>query len=479
MHADNSNIRNKAKRSLILAGGGMRLAYQAGVLIALEEEKMTFDHVDGTSGGIFNAAMLASGLHGHAIADRWRKLNIKHFMSLRPLKKYFRPLNMMGYADADGIRNHVFPDLGIDIKKINAYTEADITFNVCNFSDKSIEAIDHKHVEEDHLIAGVSLPIVMPGINIGEKWYSDAVWIKDANLMEAVRRGAEELWLVWAIGNTETYLPGALNQYVHMIEMSANGGLLEEYARIDMINARIEQGISDFGQKKPIRLYVIKPEYPLPLDPDLYLNKIDARSLINMGYAQAKKSLKSMPKGGVPMDVKATKMTDPGTRLNIRGEYHGTVVNEQEIHKAAYYTYMVFSERSDRHVLHMYSSIRLDGFSEEIPCYDHKVKITKLNNSTRMECQSTFNIGNVTYRLRAEWYLGSPLDFLFGLEFKAVHLTISTEGNSAPLFSGRLYQEIKHRLKSAYTTNIRRQDGTSGGIGLKYRMTSKLFAYAV
>ena len=189
------------RRSLILAGGGIRLAYQAGVLIALEEQKETFNHVDGTSGGIFNTGMLASGLSPHEMAERWRKLAIKNFTSPMPLKKYFKPLNMMGYADADGIRNVIFPELGIDLKKINANQRMDATFNVCNFSDKTVENIPHKQVEEDHLIAGVSLPIVMPAIKIHDKWYSDSVWIKDANLIEAVKRGAEEMWLVWAIGN--------------------------------------------------------------------------------------------------------------------------------------------------------------------------------------------------------------------------------------------------------------------------------------
>ena len=116
----------------------MRLAYQAGVLIAMEESGLSFQHIDGTSGGIFNAGMIASGLRTEEMAERWRTLDIKNFMSLRPLKKYFKPLNMMGYAYADGIRNKVFPHLGIDVKKVNAYKGSVVTFNVCNFSDKTL-----------------------------------------------------------------------------------------------------------------------------------------------------------------------------------------------------------------------------------------------------------------------------------------------------------------------------------------------------
>ena len=467
------------RRSLILAGGGIRLAYQAGVLIALEEQKETFNHVDGTSGGIFNTGMLASGLSPHEMAERWRRLDIKNFTSPRPLKNYFKPLNMMGYADADGIRNVIFPELGIDLKKINANQRMDATFNVCNFSDKTVENIGHKQVEEDHLIAGVSLPIVMPALKIHGKWYSDSVWIKDANLIEAVKRGADELWLVWAIGNAETYLPGALNQYVHMIEMSADGGLLEEYDRIAMINEDIKDGRSKYGQGKPIRLFVIKPEYPLPLDTDLYLGKVDTRSLINMGYAQAKNALKSMPKNGVPFDAEATKMTEPGTRLNIRTEFHGFLASKKERLSAGFFAYFVFASKPGREVLHAFASIRIDQFKDEIPCYDCRVKASKIQGKTVIECTCIFNVREVPYLLKAVWNLNSAMDFMLGLEFKSVQISISKMNETETLYQGKLYQGIKKRFRAWFANNIRKWDGTSGGIGLKYRMFSKLLDYEV
>lgn len=471
------NDQNLKKRSLILAGGGMRLAYQAGVLIALEEQKLTFNHVDGTSGGIFNAGMLASGLTPHEIAERWRKLNIKNFMSMRPLKNYFKPLNMMGYADADGIRNKIFPGLGIDIKKINSNQLVDVTFNVCNFSNKTIEAIDHKNAVEDHLIAGVSLPIVMPALKIKDQWYSDAVWIKDANLIEATKRGAEEIWLVWAIGNTETYLPGALNQYVHMIEMSANGGLLEEYDRIHMINEDIEHGNKSHGQKKRIQLFVVKPEYPLPLDPDLFLNKIDARSLINMGYAYSKKDLNTMPENGVPMDKEATKMADPGTRMGIRTEFHGTISNDEEHQRTEFYTYFVWSAQAGEHNLHAFSSIKMDLFNREIPCYNHHIKATEIDRKKIIECTCQFNYEDNTYSLVANWELNSEIDFLLGLEFKSVQLSVSKINSPETNYKGWLYQNIKQRMKAYFSTNVRKQDGTPGGLGLRYKMISALYSH--
>ena len=289
---------SRPRRSLILAGGGMRVAYQAGVLLALEEEGLTFFHADGTSGGTINLAMLLSGLSPAEMCERWRTLNVRDFVSFLPLKKYLRSLNWPAFGGAEGLKDKVYPHLGIDPARIRAATGIEGTFNVCDYGAKTNWAVPHHEVDEDLLVAGVSLPMMMPAVERDGKLYLDSVWIKDANPSEAVRRGAEELWLVWCIGNTTTYRPGAFNQYVHMIEMSADGGLNEE-----LVHLRAE-----LGAELP-ELHVIKPEYPLPLDPDFYLGRIDANALIAMGYRDAKRYLASpTPAEWGPS---ATKMRDP------------------------------------------------------------------------------------------------------------------------------------------------------------------------
>src|SRR5919107_5874199 len=63
----------RPKRALILAGGGLKVAFQAGVLqVWLDEARLTFDDADGASGGVFNLAMYCQGLTGREIADNWR-----------------------------------------------------------------------------------------------------------------------------------------------------------------------------------------------------------------------------------------------------------------------------------------------------------------------------------------------------------------------------------------------------------------------
>ncbi len=312
------------KRSLLLAGGGVRVAYQAGVLRAFAEEGLSFHHADGTSGGTMNLAMLFSGLSPVEMCDRWRELDVLHFSSPMPLESYVKAEERMGLGDADGIVAKVFPALGIDIERVNAARGMEGTFNVCNFSRKTNEAISHRKVSLDLLVAGISLPIFMPPVEVDGTAYTDSVWIKDANLWEAVRRGAEEIWLVWCIGNTETYLPGFFNQYVHMIEISANGGVSEELDRIRDLNERIARDDSPYGQSRPIRLHVVKPEYPLPLDPDLFLGRIDVKTLIAMGYADTKRYLAQRTAEGVPLEPEATRMASPKIGVTFRETMAGS-----------------------------------------------------------------------------------------------------------------------------------------------------------
>ena len=296
----------------------MRVAYQAGVIRALVESGLCFAHADGTSGGTINLAMLFSGLSPEQMCDRWQTLKVADFVSFMPLEQYLHASQLMGMGDADGIIDKVFPHLGIDISRINAAQGMDGTFNICNYSRKTNEVMPHRTIDLDLLVAGISLPMFMPPVRKGTDWYTDSVWIKDANLLEAVRRGADELWLVWCIGNSQQYKAGLFNQYVHMIEMSANGALFEEFTQISDINTRIAAGEVVYNHTRPITLHVIKPEYPLPLDPDLYLGRIDTATLIDMGYRDAKQYLSGMTAQGLPFQPETTHMKDANLGLTFR-----------------------------------------------------------------------------------------------------------------------------------------------------------------
>lgn len=304
------------RRALVLAGGGMRVAYQAGAVKALFDEGLRFSHADGTSGGTMNLAALLSGLAPDELCARWRSLPVTGFAALRPLPEYLRGTRMSAVGSADGLVEKVYPALGISIERIRAATGIDAAFNVCRFDDKTVVPLPQAQLDIQRLVAGVSLPIFMPAVQADGQTWTDAVWIKDANLLACVERGARELWLVWCIGNTPLYRDGAFNQYVHMIEMSALGALHGELAGIADINRRIAAGEAVFGHREPIAVHIIKPEVPLPLDPDFFLGRIDAATLIDMGYRDARRTLRS----GTPAALapSATAMREPGVGVGYR-----------------------------------------------------------------------------------------------------------------------------------------------------------------
>ncbi|MET0325686.1 MAG: patatin-like phospholipase family protein, partial [Ilumatobacteraceae bacterium] len=314
-------MEDERRRALILAGGGIRVAWQAGVVQALDEAGLRFDHGDGTSGGIFTLAMLMSGVAPSELGARWRSLRVLRFVSLLPWREYARlPTSWPAFGGAGGVRDVVLPHLGVDVQAIRASTGMTGSFNVGDFDDKVCVAIPHHEIDLDRMVGGVSLPIFLPAVEREGRTWTDAVWIKDANLLEAVRRGCDELWVVWCIGNSPRWGTGPLEQYVHMIELSANGALAGELAQIAEINARRARGEAVHGGTAPIAVHVVTPRRPLPLDPDFVAGRISAEALVAMGYRDAWSYLGRRPVGGGPLDHTASKVAAAplGCRVSVR-----------------------------------------------------------------------------------------------------------------------------------------------------------------
>ncbi|MCA4133628.1 patatin-like phospholipase family protein [Arthrobacter sp. M4] len=307
------------KRSLVLAGGGMRVAWQAGVVRALAEEGLTFDHIDGTSGGIMTAGMMLSGVSPQDMCANWSGVDVKDFGSALPLGDYLKgPWSLPAIGDADGLLGKVFPALGIDDAEIRRRASmpdaTEGTFNVVEFTEKRCHSIDATQIDAELMAAGMSLPIFLTPLRRDGRIWTDAVWMRDANVQEALRRGANEVWLIWCIGNSPYWGDGPLEQYVHMIEMSAMGAL----------NADFEAAAAT---GRDFVLHVVRPENPLPLDPEFYLGRIDADTLIAMGYRDARAYLDTMTSSGVAKEPSCTAMSEPapGVRFNdtLHGQYDG------------------------------------------------------------------------------------------------------------------------------------------------------------
>jgi len=238
------------KRSLILAGGGLKVAYQAGVLqVWLDEAGIKFDHADGASGGVFNLAMYCQGLSGKEIADNWRNFPVLGSISLnwRQCLRLFWAESLLSY---DKFRRVVLSGRWkLDWKKINA-SPRDGTFNAYDFTHHQPVVRTQKQVDEHFLIAGVSLPGWFSPVRIGETSFIDSVYVTDANLINAiVKKKADELWIIWTVNRGGVWKGGFINTYFQIIESSANGNLNRDLARIYANNDAIARGNQgEFGR---------------------------------------------------------------------------------------------------------------------------------------------------------------------------------------------------------------------------------------
>ncbi len=248
-------------RSLILAGGGIKVGFQAGVLqVWLDEAGLTFDHADGASGGCLNLAMYCQGMSGTQMADNWRNLDPFAQVDLN-WEHYWRLASAPSLFTLDNFRQRVLPRWGLDWDRIRASSRLG-TFNVCNFTTRELEVIPNDRMSEDLLIASVSLPMWFPPVVINGQTYLDSVYLTDANLEEAIRRGADEIWAIWTVSTDPTWRDGFVAQYFQIIEIAADGRFFPMWRRIQRSNEEIAAGRpGEFG--RPITLRLLQAEVPI------------------------------------------------------------------------------------------------------------------------------------------------------------------------------------------------------------------------
>lgn len=273
------------RRSLMLAGGGLKIAFQAGVLqVWLDEANIKFDHLDGASGGCMNVAMCCQGMTGTQIADNWRKLHPAAGVSVNWMQLP-RLMFARSMFTLDAYRKKIFPMWGYDWPTIRA-SSVDATFNLFNFTQQRLQVIAPASMDEDWLCACFSLPMWFPPAIINGQTYIDAIYVTNANIEEAIRRGADEVWVIWTVSTRGEWDNGFVNNFFQIIESSANGSFRQIRDRIDASNLAISRGESgEFS--RPIELKLLSAEVNLN-----YLLNFTADRVVeavNSGVATARK----------------------------------------------------------------------------------------------------------------------------------------------------------------------------------------------
>jgi len=250
MITDNGFSNPAPRRALIMAGGALKVAFQAGVLQVWLDEARTpdgrrvdFELADGASGGVFNLAMWCQGLTGRQIADNWRETQPFRGISFNWRRWLPVPASIFTY---DGFRKQVFSGTwNLDWPAIRN-TERVASFNLFNVNRQQHQVRRASEMDEAALVSAVTLPLWFPSVRLkdgaGEASYMDAIFATDANIEQAITDGADEVWVIWTVSQRGRVRPGFTHGYFQMIEAIANSRVRAVLDRIERNNAAIEAG---------------------------------------------------------------------------------------------------------------------------------------------------------------------------------------------------------------------------------------------
>ena len=245
----------------MLAGGGVKIAFQAGALqVWLDEAGIEFDHGDAVSAACFNLAMWAQGMSGTQIADNWRRFQPLSVVRVNVLQllRLFRAASLL---KLDAFRRRIFPAWGLDFQAIRAKAR-EATFNAYNFSKHELRPVTAAELTEDLLVATASLPVWFPPVRVDGDTYIDAVFNTAANLEEAIRRGADELWILWTTSQRGAWRDGFVGNFFGIFEATTVFGYKRMLARIERSNEALARGApGEFG--RPIAVKELKAEVPV------------------------------------------------------------------------------------------------------------------------------------------------------------------------------------------------------------------------
>lgn len=245
----------KIKRAIVLAGGGARGAYEAGVLTFLLEDlprklgkPLDFDIVCGTSVGAIHAAFLAATAdveshRGEMLRQIWEDLRVDEIFRFttsdilripsrmlgvrriaRQLREGQRPDRLYGLLDTRPLERLVLDS--IPWRGIRRNLRADRLDAVCiattqiatghavvfvERKDRSLPAWANQdsvrmqpiRLSPMHALASAAIPMLFPAVRLGSRYYADGGLRLNTPLAPAIRLGANRV-LVIGVGRRVT-----------------------------------------------------------------------------------------------------------------------------------------------------------------------------------------------------------------------------------------------------------------------------------
>ncbi|MEO8901898.1 MAG: patatin-like phospholipase family protein [Polyangiaceae bacterium] len=234
-------LATKPKTGLVLSGGGMRGAYEVGIVAGIMEvldpepgSDPVFQIFAGTSVGAINATYLASNAahadHGaERLVEVWNSLRLEDHARLRPFGLARLPETLARFRSkgAEPTPSSLLDSRGIEVLVRRTIDWAKLHENIGQGRIDALvvaalhvvsgrttlftERAPHCHIEPtrderkatsferitaDHVLASAAIPLLFPTRRIGEHYYCDGGLRFNTPIAPAIRAGAERLVIV-------------------------------------------------------------------------------------------------------------------------------------------------------------------------------------------------------------------------------------------------------------------------------------------
>lgn len=276
-----------ARRVFILGGGASLGAHQVGALRYLEEQGVRPDAIVGSSIGVVNACVYASG-GVEALEEAWRSVAIG-VTDFRPSLRH-NPVTGLSFASIDGLQRQF--ERWIDYPKL-LETPLDLSFIVLNLSRGEGQFVSNR---QDHSVAdlrklvtaGYSIPILFPPVAHRGEYYVDGGFAWNVPILQAVEMGATEIYVLAVVATDLPYQRrfSGFPQYL----MRLADVMWRTLGNVGYVTTRIDPD----GTYRGIPVTVIQPtEQHAGFQIGTLLSSSPARSrrLITAGYRDAKRVL--------------------------------------------------------------------------------------------------------------------------------------------------------------------------------------------
>jgi predicted acylesterase/phospholipase RssA len=277
----------REKRVFILGGGASLGAHQVGAIKRLAKEGITPDAIVGSSIGVVNACLYATG-GAENMEQAWT-----HFPGMsavfRPSLRH-NPLTGLSLFSMGGLSGAI--ERFVDFEAIHR-SPLELSFILLNLSKGEGQFFSNRHLGSPRELqtlsrAGYAIPVLFPPVRFRGELYVDGGFAWNLPLLQAVEMGATEIYVLSVVATALPFKRSFRGFPDYMLRLS--DVMWRTLGNVGYVTTRIE---SD-GTYRGVPVTVIQPTEELAgfnLLTLLTTSRARTRRLIDAGYRDAKREL--------------------------------------------------------------------------------------------------------------------------------------------------------------------------------------------